>query len=474
MQPVFERIFRTSSEPVLVVDGEGVISDFNDAVTALTALAPGNLAGRALTDVFQDNGYDEETGQLVLGLIQPDRQERLFLCDEPGEAAQDDGYRILRLSAVEENGDALLRKLNAALVEHSSSAMFAKSPDGRYHVGNEAWKKLSGLSVELVGETDYDIFSKEIADRFRASDHLVMETGQQQALLTPSDDIYETIPGEDRWFFVEKFLVRDDDGTILGIAGVSTDVTPIQRANENLEAANESLRKFSYIASHDLQEPLRKINTFGELLSEDHGDKLGEDGRHLVNVIRTAARRMSDLVRDLLQYSRARNKPLEPVRIPLESVLNGLLQDYDMSIRETGADIQLDPLPVVKADPTQMTMLFGNLLSNALKYRREDVQPVIRVRAQKGKSGSFSVTVEDNGIGFDMTYAEKIFDPFQRLHGADEYSGSGIGLSLCKAAIERHNWQIVTKSVPDQGTDFSILIPAADVADDQEQRGSAD
>jgi PAS domain S-box-containing protein len=231
--------------------------------------------------------------------------------------------------------------------------------------------------------------------------------------------------------------------------------------NKALERSNRELQEFAFVASHDLQEPLRKIQAFGDLLEKSVGDELGERSRDYLNRLRGAAVRMSRLIEDLLAYSRVATRGLAFQDVDLNRVLCAVLEDLEIGIRESQARVEAGPLPTVKADETQMRQLFQNLIGNALKYRKPDVAPHVRIRGSRDEdSDAWRIEISDNGIGFDPQYAERIFGIFERLHTRDRYEGTGVGLAVCRRIVERHGGDIMAEGRPEQGAIFTVVLPS--------------
>jgi signal transduction histidine kinase len=230
---------------------------------------------------------------------------------------------------------------------------------------------------------------------------------------------------------------------------------------EELARSNADLEEFASIASHDLQEPLRKVQAFGEQLELGWGDRLGEEGRDHVARMRRAAARMQALIDDLLQFARiaTAGAPFEPV--PLDEVVEAAGADLELTLAEADGELRVDPLPVVMGDRRQLEQTFANLLSNAVKYRRAGVPPVVNISAET-RHGQAVVTVADNGIGFEDAYRERIFGIFERLHSRDRYPGTGIGLAICRKILERHGGSITASATPDEGTTMVLTLPLAD------------
>jgi PAS domain S-box-containing protein len=242
----------------------------------------------------------------------------------------------------------------------------------------------------------------------------------------------------------------------------------LSRANQVLSQKNRELQEFAHVASHDLQEPLRKISTFASLLRVDYENVLDDAGRSYIERMQSAASRMVDLIRDLLAFSRVETRGESFQTVDLGQILSDVLSDLEVSIREMEAKVEVDTLPSIEADPTQMRQLFQNLIANALKFHRPGAPPVLHVRGWAVRrdrertdliAEAVHLEVEDNGIGFDEKYLDRIFAPFQRLHGKSEYSGTGMGLAICRRIVERHSGMISAESTPGQGSRFIITLP---------------
>ena len=229
-----------------------------------------------------------------------------------------------------------------------------------------------------------------------------------------------------------------------------------EQANIDLERKNKELEQFAYIASHDLQEPLRTTSSFVELLQKQYHGKLDEKADKYITFILEASDRMKMLIKNLLDYSQiGRKKELETV--DCDKMLHNVLADLGIAISEAGADIKHDPLPVIYGYPTELKQLFQNLITNAIKFKKEDASPKINISVQKIE-GAWQFGFKDNGIGIEEKHHEKIFAIFQRLHTGTEYEGSGIGLSHCKKIVELHNGRIWVESTPGNGSTFNFTI----------------
>jgi len=242
-------------------------------------------------------------------------------------------------------------------------------------------------------------------------------------------------------------------------------------SNTQLTHSNAELAQFAYIASHDLQEPLRKINTFSQLLEKSLGNNISDAASNYIAKIKNSSVRMTALVRDVLLYSQLVKENETFDKVDLNKILENIIEDYDLLIEQKEAVIKYDTLPVIDAIPLQMTQLFANLLGNALKFVRKDITPVITV-SSTGLSENdlqtytlspnlkyIKIQITDNGIGLKPEYAEKIFNIFQRLHGKSEYEGTGIGLAMCKKIALNHQGDIYAQGNSENGATFSIILP---------------
>jgi len=280
-------------------------------------------------------------------------------------------------------------------------------------------------------------------------------------------DVYYDASGSESYFRVQ--IAALPENCMLMVLTNITEQKQTELAleiyNRKLEASNRELEEFAYVASHDLQEPLRKIVAFGDRLRSKYSAVLDDVGQDYLVRMQNAATRLQHLISDLLNLSRVatRTQPFEAVDLNL--VVTDVLKDLETSIEQQRGAVEVEPLPTVAADPLQMRLLFQNLIGNALKFRKLDCTPVVRISSQlktvESVSGKmYSIFVADNGIGFEEKYLDRIFQPFQRLHGAHLYEGTGMGLAICRRIVERHGGMINAQSQLGVGATFIISLPA--------------
>jgi len=259
---------------------------------------------------------------------------------------------------------------------------------------------------------------------------------------------------------VAKTAFADTQGRISGVVAVLTDISDLKRAAEDLRRSNQELEQFAYVASHDLQEPLRMVSSYLGLLKRRYGDRLGQDADEFMDYAINGAHRMQALIQDLLQFSRIDTRGAPLTRVASGECLRLAVENLRVALEEADACLDLGPMPEVQADSAQLTSLFQNLIGNAVKYRAPDRAPVVRVGASR-RGDHWEFYVSDNGIGIDPKFADKVFMIFQRLQTRDRYEGTGIGLALAKKIIERHGGRIWLEGAEGLGTTFRFTLAAA-------------
>jgi PAS domain S-box-containing protein len=284
---------------------------------------------------------------------------------------------------------------------------------------------------------------------------------KEKRAVTGEEIVIERPDGERRHVLPHPQPLYNNDGEMIGAVNMLVDITDHKKTNEmnrQLLHFNEQLEQFAYAASHDMQEPLRKISTFASLLEDRNCDQLDDSGKTYLKKISNSVDRMSDIINDLLNYTRESKRRENIVAVDLNEIVKNVLSDLELIIHQKNATFLVDTLPSIRAMPNQITRLFYNLFSNSLKFSKETETPAIKVTV-KQTSTFLEICIQDNGIGFDPKYAEKIFGLFQRLNDRKSYTGTGIGLSLCKKIVENHGGEILAHSKPDEGALFIIRLP---------------
>jgi PAS domain S-box-containing protein len=366
-------------------------------------------------------------------------------------------------------------ELNRTLLSSLPQRVFYKNKELVFQGANDAFARDLGCAPEaIIGKTDFDFFPKDLALKYRDDDRQVMAASKPVII-----EEINMVNGQERVVEVMKAPVIDDEGNLMGLVGLFTDITERKKAEEKLRAFamrleqnNRELQEFAYVASHDLQEPLRKVRAFGDRLKAKCGASFTVEGRDYLERMQNAAGRMQTLIEALLAYSRisTRAQPFVPVK--LNKIIQEVLSDLEVRIEQVGGKVEVENLPEIEADAMQMRQLFQNLIGNALKFTRPGIAPVVKVHCEAMVSDSentggrlpigrnyFRIYLQDNGIGFDEKYLDRIFTVFQRLHGRNEYEGSGVGLAICRKIVMRHNGDITARSQPGQGATFIIILP---------------
>ncbi len=323
---------------------------------------------------------------------------------------------------------------------------------------------------EMIGHEDESLSGMMEAD-LTPSKWRTMEADiiKEQVVRLGRSQVYEKeyVRAEGSVFPVElrTFLITDDAHLPIGMWSIVRDITQRkqtelerEKAIIALENSNEDLKQFAYVASHDLQEPLRMVSSYTQLLAERYNDQLDDKAHKFIHYAVDGAARMQILIRDLLAFSRVETHAHEFKTVDAHSALGVAIVNLKTMIDESGALVTSGDLPQVLADETQMTQIFQNLINNGIKFQKKNRTPQIHIGADR-QNGNWRFSVQDNGIGIEPKYKDKVFLVFQRLHTRDEYPGTGIGLALCKRIIDRHGGQIWFESSPEQGTIFYFTIP---------------
>ncbi len=351
--------------------------------------------------------------------------------------------------------------------------------DSRFVYANDAYLRLAGYAKdELIGKSTLELgiwvdldTRKDIRDRFASREKVLdfevrlrTKTGELKSVLLSIE--YMEIDGKAHVLAVTKDITERKRAEELLRHSRDALEDRVRERTRELEARNVELENFSFITSHDLQEPLRKVRVFGERLRLEYADQLGEAGRDYLCRMENAAARMQALISDLLEYSQVAMGEHAFAEADLGELARQAAQDFDHALAQTGGEIEIGDLPRAEVDSALMRQVFANLISNALKYHGQ-APPMVRIGGEVVADGGrpmARISIEDNGIGFAEQYKEKIFQPFQRLHGRNAYEGTGIGLAIVRKVLERHGGTIAVESEPGLGSRFVLTLPVRQAA----------
>jgi PAS domain S-box-containing protein len=409
----------------------------------------------------------------VQGIFQ-DMTERKQIEKALQDAHDDLEKKVQERTAALSEANALLQ----ALMDNTPDHIYFKDLHCRFIRNSRSQANLLGLHdpSETVGKTDFDFFPH--APQSYADEQEVMKTGK------PHVDFEEWVvwpDGREMWVSTTKMPLQNAEGQTIGIFGISRDITDRKRTEqairklnadlekqaEKLQAANKELEAFSYSVSHDLRAPLRAIDGYTRILVEDYESILDAEGKRVCSVVSREARRMGQLIDDLLSFSRLGRKEMYSSKIEMRtlvvSILNELLKEED---RER-IDVHIAKLPVAKGDPSLIRQVWFNLLSNAIKFTSKKDRAVIEVGSKATKE-EFMYYVRDNGAGFEMEYANKLFGVFQRLHSESEFSGTGVGLAIVQRIIRRHGGRVWAEGEAEKGATFYFALPRKENFDERQ------
>jgi PAS domain S-box-containing protein len=485
----FRAVVNSANEGILVYDRDLNVTAGNIAAERVVGLPLSELIGKAgftsqLPCVREDgtplppeerptrvtlrNG--QPLTEHVIGIKRPDGTTSWISVNtaflrRPGELEYYGVVSTLSDITARRQAEAALRESEERFrltFELAASGIAHVGLDGRFVRVNRSLCEILGYPEhELVGLSVKDISHTE--DRnLTDSQRLKLQAGAAES--ARFEKRYLRKDGAIVWVDLAIAVARAADGRPLYEIAIFDDITErkdadaaLSHAHEELKRSNAELAQFAYVASHDLQEPLRMVSSYTQLLVRRYGDKLDEDAKEFMGYIVDGAARMKQLIEDLLAYSRVGTRGKSFERVAVEAALRRAINNLRAAIEEAGAAISYDALPTVRGDELQLSQLFQNLIGNALKFRSASV-PRIHVSAAE-KEHEWELVVRDNGIGIEPAYFERIFMVFQRLHNKGEYPGTGIGLAICKKVVERHDGRIWVASQPGEGASFHFTLP---------------
>lgn len=470
-------LLRQSGDPVFIVDLEGSIIDVNGETVRLYGWSLDELAGEGIDLIVPEHRFEQSRdlwqrclrGENIhnveterrnqAGVVFPVSMTLARIKDDRGQVVAV-GVTTHDLSPLK-HAEARLRRMNKVFME-SQTPMSILDLQGRVLDANLASDRMLGWTLEeRLGQLPALVKPSDL--RSRALEHV------ERVLKAGKIDDFEfevrTKEGEVLELLVGMSLLRDENGEPIGISVVAKDITELKRTAQVLartakevEERNRELQDFAFVMSHDLQEPLRSIVGFSKLLHERAVSSLDEESRQYLGVVEKCGKKLQTLIKDLLSFASVGREEASSSPVDLSAACDAAVESLRSAIEEAGAEVAHERMPVVRADAVQMSLLFQNLIGNAIKYRGEKA-PQVRVRAERVPEG-WQVSVRDNGLGIDPAYHKQIFEVFQRLHTYERIPGTGMGLAICKRIVERHGGRIWVESEPGKGSTFRFTIPA--------------
>ncbi len=462
-------VIASSSDAIITKNLDGTITSWNPAAERLFGYSADEAIGRSVTMLFPADHINEES-EIIRRIKNGKRIDHFETIRK-----RKDGSMVpisLTVSPIKNHSGEIIgaskvarditdqRKINeaawhrSAVVESSSDAIITKSLDGIITSWNKAAERIFGYtSEEAIGKpvtilfpSDHINEEPEIIRRIKNGEHI-----------EPYETIRKRKDGSSIPISLTVSPIRDVNRAIVGASKIARDITTQKAYEQRLVAQANELEQFAYVASHDLKEPLRKIVLYSDLLFETCKGAAGDAGQRHVTAITSAVTRMQTLINDLLNYSRTNREEFKTEPVDFNVVVQEVIQDVSLP-GENSAEVTFDPLPTIKASAFQIYQLFQNLISNATKFRGENV-PKVHISAKKMEE-EFVISVKDNGIGIEPRYQEQIFRVFQRLHTGQKYPGTGIGLAICKKVVEQHGGKIWVESKVGEGSTFFFSLKA--------------
>lgn len=476
-----ENLINFANAPIIVWNTHLQIQLFNHAFERLTGFSVTEVEGKNLDMLFPEQSLPESTEKIKetnkvnldaieIPILTKNGEIRTILWNSANIYDADNttiistiaqGNDITDRTRAEQKVISAMEKLDLTL-ENANICTWEWEITPNIFTFDDKFSGLSGTHAGAEGmrieEFEKYIYEDDIPHLRRAIRNSLYEG-------SPFDTLFRIRHFEDNDSYInaKARIEKDKAGNPLRMAGVFIDITEMKKRtdqtlfhlNEDLLRSNKELEQFAYVASHDLQEPLRMISSFTQLLARKYHDKLDDEAREFIKYAVEGAIRMQKLINDLLEFSRVKTRGKTPVLVDMRDILAQTVNNLDIKIKEKNAQITHDPLPLVKADPGQMTQLMQNLLDNALKFCNG--QPTIHISSVE-EHGLYVFAVKDNGIGVEPQYYDRIFQIFQRLHHKTDYGGTGIGLALCKRITERHGGKIWVEPNDGQGTIVKFTI----------------
>jgi PAS domain S-box-containing protein len=463
-------IVDSSDDAIISKDLNATITSWNKGAERLFGYTANEAIGRPITMLIPPDRIHEETD--ILGRLKRGEHINHFQTIRRHK----DGTMLdvaLTISPVKDASGAIVgaskiarniseakmadraRHLLSAIVDSSDDAIISKDLNGIITSWNKGAERLFGYSAhEAIGKPVTILIP---ADRLDEEPQILSRIRSGERI-----DHFETVRRRKDGTLLDISLtispVKDSSGTIIGASKIARDITERKSAEEEIRRANRDLEQFAFSASHDLQEPLRTVKIYCDLLATRYQHKLDGQALEFLDYVRKGTDRMESLVRDLLAYTRATKLEVSNETVDVAAVLTSTIQDLSGVIEEAGAEVRAGALPTVRMHEVHLKQLLLNLIQNAIKYRSLDRPPVVTISAERDR-GYWLISVADNGVGVELEYREKIFGLFKRLHTSDQYTGTGLGLAICQRIVDRYHGRIWVESEPGRGSTFRFTIP---------------
>ncbi len=476
---IFANIVESSDDAIITKSFDGTIMSWNNGAERIYGYSADEITGKSIS-ILESDIFKGETKRLIEKIKEGERirhYETLRLRKDNSlinvsitlSPVFDTSGELVAISTIArditerkraEEELKLANMYNRSLIEASLDPLVTIGPDGKINDVNYSTESITGHTRdELIGTDFSDYFTepekaREVYQQVFQDEKVfnyALEIKHRKGYVTP--------------VLYNASVYRDESEEVIGVFAAARDITERKQAEEKLkeiieelERSNYELQQFAYITSHDLQEPLRTIASYTQLIERRYRNKLDDDADEFIDFIVEAAVRMKNMIQGLLYYSRVGTKGGELKSTNTEELLGIVLYNLNAAIKENNVTVTHDKLPVVVADESQLIQLFQNLISNAIKFKKDDECPIIHISAYKGKN-EYIFSVADNGIGIEPQYFNRIFEVFKRLHTSVEYEGTGIGLSISKRIIERHGGKMWVESESGNGSTFYFTIP---------------
>jgi PAS domain S-box-containing protein len=469
-------IVDSSDDAIISKDLRGVITSWNKSAERLFGYTADEAIGRTVANLLIPEDRQDEEPDILARLQRGERVDHFETVRRRKDGALLDisltispvkdadgtiigASKIARDVSERKHAEAELLASEARfrqLADSMPHIVWTAGPDGYIDYYNERWYEFTGFARGIYGDASWEgVLHPEDILPWRETWSGAVQSGKPY-------NIQHRFWNRDqcgwRWFIDRALPVRDAEGNIVKWFGSCTDIDDQKRVEDDLRRANQDLEQFAFSASHDLQEPLRGIKLYSELFTNTYADRLDKQALEFLGYMHSGATRLEMLVRDLLSYTQVTKFEKLVEQSDAAEALTLALANLAGIIEETGAQITAGPLPTLRVHSTHLQQLFQNLVGNAIKYRRPDRPPIVHVTSER-QDGGWTFALSDNGIGIAPEYRENIFGLFKRLHNSDEYSGTGIGLAICKRIVDRYQGRIWVESEPGRGSTFRFTLP---------------